>query len=89
MSYVGRISNPSGSTMEKQRSPNYTMGKKEKSMPLLSGKKNIGHNIEVEKEAGNPHDQSVAIALNKARESGARIPKKANHESHKRHSEKR
>ena len=36
-------------------------------MPLLSGKKNIGHNIEVEEEHGKPHKQAVAIALSKAR----------------------
>jgi hypothetical protein len=43
-------------------------------MPLLPGKKNIGHNIGVEQEAGKPHKQAVAIALNTARESGAKIP---------------
>jgi hypothetical protein len=36
-------------------------------MPLLAGKKNIGHNIEVEQAAGKPHKQAVAIALSKAR----------------------
>lgn len=45
-------------------------------MPLLKGKKNIGHNIEVEKTAGKPQKQAVAIALNVARRSGAKIPKK-------------
>jgi tetratricopeptide (TPR) repeat protein len=35
-------------------------------MPLLAGKKNIGHNIKVEEEAGKPKKQAVAIALNKA-----------------------
>ena len=44
-------------------------------MPLLSGKKNIGKNIENEQKIGKPHDQSVAIALNVARKSGAKIPK--------------
>lgn len=40
-------------------------------MPLLPGKKNVGHNIEVEQEAGKPHDQAVAIALNVARKGRA------------------
>jgi len=44
-------------------------------MPLLPGKKNIGHNIEVEQEAGKPHKQAVAIALNTARQSGVKLPK--------------
>ena len=35
-------------------------------MPLLSGKKNIGHNIAVERRAGKPEDQAVAIAMSKA-----------------------
>lgn len=35
-------------------------------MPLLKGKKNIGHNIEVEEKAGKSHKQAVAIALNTA-----------------------
>lgn len=37
-------------------------------MPLLPGKKNIGHNIAVEQAAGKHHKQAVAIALNKAGE---------------------
>jgi len=45
-------------------------------MPLLKGKKNIGHNIKVEEKAGKPKKQSIAIALNVARKSGAKIPKK-------------
>jgi len=36
-------------------------------MPLLAGKRNIGHNIETEQHAGKPHDQAVAIALDVAR----------------------
>jgi hypothetical protein len=36
-------------------------------MPLLPGKKNIGHNIEVEQAHGKPHEQAIAIALNTAR----------------------
>jgi hypothetical protein len=35
-------------------------------MPLLAGKKNIGHNIKVEEEHGKPRRQAVAIALSKA-----------------------
>jgi hypothetical protein len=35
-------------------------------MPLLSGKKTIGHNIPVERAAGKPEDQAVAIAMSKA-----------------------
>ena len=46
-------------------------------MPLLPGKKNIGHNIEEMQKAGHPHDQSVAASLNEARETGATVPKKS------------
>lgn len=45
-------------------------------MPLLKGKKNIGHNIKVEEAAGKKPKQAIAIALNVARKSGAKIPKK-------------
>lgn len=45
-------------------------------MPLLKGKKNIGHNIKLEEEAGKPKKQALAIALNVARKSGEKIPKK-------------
>ncbi len=45
-------------------------------MPLLKGKKNIGHNIKAEEAAGKSKKQSVAIALNVARKSGAKIPRK-------------
>lgn len=44
-------------------------------MPLLKGKKNIGHNIK-EEEKTKSKKQAIAIALNVARESGAKIPKK-------------
>ena len=44
-------------------------------MPLLKGKKNIGHNIKQE-EKTHPKKQAIAIALNVARKSGAHIPKK-------------
>lgn len=42
-------------------------------MPLLKGKTNIGRNISELKSAGHPHKQSVAIALDVARRSGAKI----------------
>jgi hypothetical protein len=45
-------------------------------MPLKAGKKNIGANIREMKKSGHSQAQSVAAALNKARESGAKIPKK-------------
>lgn len=48
-------------------------------MPLVKGKseKAIKQNIETEMKVGNrPRKQAVAIALNEARKSGAKIPKK-------------
>ena len=44
-------------------------------VPLLPGKKNIGRNIK-EEEKTHPKKQAIAIALNVARKSGAKIPKK-------------
>lgn len=44
-------------------------------MPLLPGKKNIGKNIETEVEYGKPRKQAIAIALDVARKSGAKIKK--------------
>jgi len=40
-------------------------------MPLLPGKKNIGHNIKEMESHGHARDQSIAAALNVARESRA------------------
>lgn len=45
-------------------------------MPLKPGKKNIGNNIKEMEAAGHPRNQSIAAALNVARKSGAKIPKK-------------
>ena len=47
-------------------------------MPLKKGKSkaDIKSNIETEMSAGKPQKQAVAIALNTARKSGAKIPKK-------------
>mgnify|MGYP001614106367 CR=1 FL=1 len=47
-----------------------------KKMPLLAGKKNIGRNIKTEQAHGKPHRTAVAIALETARRSGAKIPNK-------------
>jgi hypothetical protein len=47
-------------------------------MPLVKSgsKKAIGENIKREEAAGKPKAQSIAIALNTARKSGAQIPRK-------------
>jgi len=47
-------------------------------MPLIKSpsKKAIGKNIETEMEHGKQKKQAVAIALNVARKSGAKIPSK-------------
>lgn len=48
-------------------------------MPLKKGtsKKVMGENYKTEIAAGKPRKQAVAIMLSKARESGAKIPKKS------------
>jgi hypothetical protein len=53
--------------------------KKENAIPLKRGtsKETVSHNIKTEKKAGKSQKQSVAIALNQARKSGAKIPKKS------------
>ena len=47
-------------------------------MPLdkSKSKRAIGRNIATEENAGKPHKQAVAIALNVARQAGAKIKKK-------------
>ncbi len=47
-------------------------------MPLdkSGSKKSIGKNIKTEMEVGKPKKQAIAIALNTAREHGAKIPMK-------------
>ena len=47
-------------------------------MPLEKGKskETIGKNIKEMEESGHPKKQAVAAALNEARESGAKIPRK-------------
>lgn len=44
-------------------------------MPLKPGKANIGNNVKTEESAGRPYKQALAIALDKARKTGANIPK--------------
>lgn len=47
-------------------------------MPLVksASKKAIGENIKTEEDSGKPKKQAIAIALNVARKSGAKIPRK-------------
>jgi Family of unknown function (DUF6496) len=55
------------------------LDRKEKIMPLKKGtsKATVSHNVKTESKHGKPHKQAVAIALNQARKSGAKIPKKS------------
>jgi len=48
-------------------------------MPLKRGtsKETVSDNIKTEKRHGKPQKQAVAIALNQARKSGAKIPRKS------------
>ena len=47
-------------------------------MPLSKGKSKsvIGHNIKEMEASGHKKSQAIAAALNEARKSGAKIPKK-------------
>ncbi len=53
--------------------------RQEKTMPLKKGtsKDTISSNIKTEEKHGKPQKQAVAIALNQARKSGAKIPRKS------------
>lgn len=87
MSYVGRIRNPSGLTMESQRGPNYSVIK-EKKMPLAEGKEartkeGFSKNIETEMHEGKPQKQAVAIAYSEARRNKPKMSH--SHRGHKEH----
>jgi len=47
-------------------------------MPLKKGKskKVIGENISIERHAGKPEKQAIAIALSEARKKGLKVPSK-------------
>ena len=51
-------------------------------MPLRKGKsqETISRNIKTEMRAGKPRNQAVAIALDTARKSGAKIPRRVTNE---------
>jgi hypothetical protein len=87
MSYVGRISNPSGLTMAEQRAPAYTQGVNK--MPLVEGKaakskQGFSKNVESEMNAGKSQKQSVAIAYSEAGEQRKHASKGQPHR-HKEH----
>ena len=44
-------------------------------MPLLPGKKNVGHNIKKEMAAGKPKKQAIAIAMSVAKRKVAKKTK--------------
>ena len=48
-------------------------------MPLKRGtsRETVSRNIKTETKHSRPHKQAVTIALNQARKSGAKIPKKS------------
>ena len=73
--------------MSRDRGPNYSMGKKEKTMPLHKGKSKeiIGENIKEMEDSGHPKDQAIAASLNEARESGAHVPRRSSSVRHKEH----
>lgn len=50
-------------------------------MPLKKGKskKTVGSNIKEMEDSGYPPKQAIAASLEKARESGAHIPRKGSH----------
>ncbi len=87
MSYVSRVQNPSGLTMESQRGPSYVMNeeKGKNKMPLVKGKEakseeGFSSNIKAEMNAGKPQKQAVAIAYSEARNSK---PKTSNVKTHR------
>jgi hypothetical protein len=55
------------------------LARQEHIMPLKRGtsKETVSDNIKTEKRHGKPQKQAVAIALNQARKSGAKIPRKS------------
>ena len=64
--------------MPDQKRSGVINARKENNMPLKSGtsRKTISKNISEMRKSGHPKDQSIAAALEQARKSGAKIPKK-------------